>query len=126
MQSEVKPTSEGNLQPTDIIFDCPQCGKSLAIDMRGAGYVVRCPDCQTDIQVPGMEPAPAEGDESPAVESSASLSLEEKLARLERLRASDVERFRGISRELVLIQSALDRLVGLVDEAQGGDTSADA
>lgn len=122
MQSEVK-TNEGNLQPGDIFFDCPQCGKSLAIDVRGAGYIVRCPDCQTDIQVPGMEAPPEPAEESAQEEIAeplAELSLEERLDHLERLRAADAERFRSISRELALIQSALDRLVGQVNEALGG------
>jgi predicted RNA-binding Zn-ribbon protein involved in translation (DUF1610 family) len=123
VQSEVKTTSEGNLQPGDIVFDCPQCGKSLAIDVRGAGYIVRCPDCQTDIQVPGTEspaPPPAGSTQDADAAAAMEMSLEERIDQLERLHAADAERFRSVSRELVLIQSALDRLVGLVDEAQGG------
>jgi len=43
---------------SDIVFDCQQCGKSLAIDFRGAGLTVRCADCGGAVQVPipeGME-----------------------------------------------------------------------
>lgn len=36
----------------DILFDCPNCGKNLGIDARGAGLVVTCPDCGTKMQVP--------------------------------------------------------------------------
>jgi len=47
-----------DIKETDIIFDCPHCGKSLAIDYRGAGLTIKCSDCQNDVQVPipdGME-----------------------------------------------------------------------
>ena len=43
-----KPTLDGN----DILFECGQCGKSLAIDCRGAGLNVRCPQCDSDLEVP--------------------------------------------------------------------------
>ena len=29
----------------DINFKCPPCGKSLVIDAKGAGRMVKCPDC---------------------------------------------------------------------------------
>ena len=40
----------------DILFDCPNCGKNLGIDARGAGLVVTCPDCGTKMQVPMSTP----------------------------------------------------------------------
>ena len=48
----------GEIKDTDIIFDCPNCGKSLAIDYRGAGLTIPCSDCGTYVEVPipeGME-----------------------------------------------------------------------
>lgn len=47
-----------DIKETDIIFDCPNCAKSLAIDYRGAGLTIKCSDCGSDVQVPipdGME-----------------------------------------------------------------------
>ena len=44
------------IKPNDIVFDCPHCGKSLAIDGRGAGLMVTCPDCHRDVVVPGLPP----------------------------------------------------------------------
>ena len=41
-----------SLKANDIVFDCPHCGKNLAIDERGAGMDITCPDCQNTIQVP--------------------------------------------------------------------------
>lgn len=46
------------IKETDIIFDCPNCGKSLAIDYRGAGLTIPCTDCGQYVDVPipeGME-----------------------------------------------------------------------
>jgi len=46
------------VKETDIVFDCPYCGKSLAIDYRGAGLSIPCSDCGRDVEVPipdGME-----------------------------------------------------------------------
>lgn len=46
------------IKDTDIIFDCPHCGKSLAIDYRGAGLTIPCSDCGNMVEVPipeGME-----------------------------------------------------------------------
>ncbi|OVE75475.1 hypothetical protein BVX97_04485 [bacterium E08(2017)] len=46
------------IKETDIVFDCPHCDKSLAIDYRGAGLTIQCSDCGQDVEVPipeGME-----------------------------------------------------------------------
>lgn len=50
--------TEAEIRDTDIVFDCPQCGKSLVIDYRGAGLTINCSDCGTPVLVPipdGME-----------------------------------------------------------------------
>jgi hypothetical protein len=52
------PEEQGNIKETDIIFDCPFCSKSLAIDYRGAGLSIPCSDCGQLVPVPipvGME-----------------------------------------------------------------------
>ncbi len=52
------PDTNIEIKDTDIIFDCPHCAKSLAIDYRGAGLTIKCSDCGGDVQVPipdGME-----------------------------------------------------------------------
>jgi len=43
---------------TDIVFDCPHCGKNLVIDYRGAGLQINCSECGESVLVPipeGME-----------------------------------------------------------------------
>ncbi|MBN1557196.1 MAG: hypothetical protein JW951_03520 [Lentisphaerae bacterium] len=50
--------SGDDIRPTDIVFECPHCGKSLAIDYHGAGLTIPCTDCGEDVEVPipeGME-----------------------------------------------------------------------
>lgn len=98
--------------PTDIFFDCPNCGKSLSIDPRGAGFVVTCPDCGTQIQVPESSPRYTTSEVT-----SLSANIEELRKRTEKLRSLDRTRFEQVSKELVLIQSAVDRIVTLVEEA---------
>ena len=49
---------EAEIRDTDIVFDCPHCGKSLVIDYRGAGLQINCSECGESVLVPipdGME-----------------------------------------------------------------------
>ena len=51
-------TDEAEIRDTDIVFDCPHCGKSLVIDYRGAGLQINCSECGEPVLVPipdGME-----------------------------------------------------------------------
>lgn len=50
MSKEVADPNE--VRDSDIVFNCPYCEKSLAIDCRGAGLTITCPDCANKIQVP--------------------------------------------------------------------------
>jgi len=43
---------KATLEGTDILFECRECGKSLAIDCRGAGLNIHCPQCDTELEVP--------------------------------------------------------------------------
>ena len=55
----VRENDEGaEIRDTDIVFDCPHCGKSLVIDYRGAGLQINCSECGDSVLVPipdGME-----------------------------------------------------------------------
>jgi len=37
---------------SDILFACPKCTKSLAVDERHSGVMVKCVDCQFPVRVP--------------------------------------------------------------------------
>jgi hypothetical protein len=99
----------------EIFFNCPKCGKSLSIDVRGEGYVVSCPDCHTEVQVPTAGVAAQ-------VTSSTLGELRERLEAIARLRAMDKERFAKIAGEMALVQAALDRVVSLVQDALTPET----
>ena len=47
-----EPHDSTEIKDTDIVFDCPHCGKSLAIDYRGAGLTIPCTDCGRTVEVP--------------------------------------------------------------------------
>jgi DNA-directed RNA polymerase subunit M/transcription elongation factor TFIIS len=40
----------------NIEFNCPECGKLLAIDSKYAGAKVECPKCNAEVQVPEAKP----------------------------------------------------------------------
>lgn len=61
MSDDAKTTTPAAGAAGDIIFDCPHCNKSLAIDPRGAGLVITCPDCSQPVQVPGLPLEEREG-----------------------------------------------------------------
>jgi len=141
---EVHETAEGSGE--DIIFDCPHCGKSLAIDARGAGLEITCPDCNAQVMVPGLpleeqeqeEEEPGIFDLLPKEPQARIEALEEalegshaKIGRLvesleevrdrrrylEKLRSDNLARFKLISQELEIVQNAMDRIVALLQDA---------
>jgi transcription elongation factor Elf1 len=133
------------LEEADIVFDCPHCGKSLEIDARGAGMVIVCPDCNNNVQVPVPEQSEVESVtvSQPAVSLEAAMaqiqsltatvtasqakierlveSLEEvrdRRAYLEKLRIENIARFDRIAGEMTVIQSALDRITTILQDAK--------
>ncbi len=50
--AEENGNNPSGIEAGDIVFDCPHCAKSIAIDARGAGLMINCPDCAARIQVP--------------------------------------------------------------------------
>ncbi len=108
------------INPSDIIFECPECGKSLAIDERGAGYIITCPDCKSEIQVPGLEDieqhSDIDGSESRVELSETLRAFNERIQELQRVVEHDRQKFKRISADVVLIQAALDRIMGEVEE----------
>lgn len=52
MDSENITADQEEIKDTDIVFDCKYCGKSLAIDFKGAGLNIPCSDCDKMVEVP--------------------------------------------------------------------------
>lgn len=112
----------------DIIFECPQCGKSLEIDSRGAGYLIVCPDCKNEIQVPSWDeteevvesPAPAMSEEE-AIRKGLEetiLQLQAKVEGLDKNQRADDLCFKRLSDEFSLIQASLDRITEIIESRQ--------
>ena len=127
------------VRETDVVFDCPFCGKSLAIDVRGAGLVIACPDCDGQVQVPipeGLDIADLDagnGDDEVRIIHLRELllstqvrmrELEEELEglrqrrdTLEQMRAENTVRFDVLGRELENIQRSMGRIGDVVTSA---------
>lgn len=100
---------ENVVTESDIVFDCPHCGKSLTIDQRGAGMMVRCPDCQASVQVPGI---------ADLQEFASDRAADEAILAPARAGAGNLEHYQAIAKEIGLIQAALDRIVGILQDAE--------
>ena len=37
-----------------INFDCPECGHNLEVDEGGAGFIIKCPECDSPLQIPEL------------------------------------------------------------------------
>jgi len=90
---QVKTASEvAAVSATDILFDCPACGKSLVVDEAAEGMIVDCPQCRTNVIVPpksarqaaSRASATEESQPDESAKSAASgageMSLQERLA----------------------------------------------
>lgn len=133
------PSDPNEIRDSDIIFDCPFCQKSLAIDCRGAGLAITCPDCENKVQVPipaGMDVSDIDSSQEDqevriihmrevlSASQNRVLQLEAELAdlqerreSLEKLRAENAVRFDVISREIEVIQRSLVRIAEVLESA---------
>lgn len=128
-------TNTAEFTEDDIIFECPFCNKSMAIDKRGMGLTINCPECDGLVRVPTVSETtdnspdsvsmPVEGLADALDESRQELDdLKSKLATVEELRKKLEEQTREHEEKLTLlrrefgnIQSALDQVsMMLVDE----------
>ncbi len=137
-----------DIQEGDILFDCPFCGKSMAIESAGAGLMVPCAKCGRKVQVPiPDQETPEASVASPAMtqnegeESSEALiqeldsalgmsnkqvdqlldekeALLERRAYLEQIRTGNSGRLKMLAEELGTMQSALDRALQLLAEVR--------
>jgi transcription elongation factor Elf1 len=125
-----RPDESTEIKETDIVFDCPHCGKSLAIDYRGAGLTSPCTDCGKNVQVPipeGMEITDIDSSEEEQEVrilnlrrslASAELKIEQLSAEveelttrremLEKVRISQISRFGIVMEKVAAIQKSLE------------------
>jgi transcription elongation factor Elf1 len=106
--------TEAGFSEDDVFFECPRCGKSMAISKDGIGMVVNCTECGLDIIVP--EPGePAE---------SADVQDEEIAKASKTVYAGDIEyKLTRETRdilfdEIAAIQRSLDRLVSALESLE--------
>ncbi len=129
------PDTDVDIKDTDIIFDCPHCAKSLAIDYRGAGLTIKCSDCGGDVQVPipdGMElddlDRPLEDQELQIIQLRRSLiKAQDRIADLESAIEDLMERRDSLERErsgqALRMGSVLEK-VGVINTALKDITKA--
>lgn len=112
----------------DLIFECPYCNKSMAIDKRGMGLTINCPECDGLVRVPTVSEStekspdsvdmPVEGLADALAESRDELTaLKDKLSGVDDLRVQleeqtkrHEEQLAQLRREFGNIQSALDQV----------------
>ncbi len=127
------------IRDSDIVFNCPYCEKSLAIDCRGAGLTITCPDCANKIQIPipeGMDLFDIDssdqekevrmihmreilrGSQARILELEAEVKdLMTRREGLEKLRSEGQLRFDVITREIEVIQRSLARITEVLQSA---------
>jgi predicted RNA-binding Zn-ribbon protein involved in translation (DUF1610 family) len=119
-------TSNAAVTASDIVFDCPACGKSLVVDQAAEGMIVDCPQCRTNVIVPPQSvrptpPPPTTKEESKVSEPTRSApsdamenSLQKRLSvlsgQLKEIQAQRTEvtgriaaRLNDVNRDLVII-----------------------
>jgi transcription elongation factor Elf1 len=121
----------------DIIFECPFCNKSMAIDKRGMGLTINCPQCDGLVRVPNLSEStendpdsvtmPVEGLADALEESREELeTLKSKLAEVEQVRLKletqtkdHEQKLTNLRREFGKIQSALDQVTMMLVDSDG-------
>ena len=106
------PDQVNDVRESDLVFDCPYCGKSLAIDYRGAGLNIQCSDCGRNVQVPIPE-----GMDISDLDSSVE-EQEIRILNLRRALSAAEERINQLEPELKALHG---KLAGLSQGGSGQD-----
>jgi len=102
---------------TDIVFQCPHCGKQHSIDPRGAGLTINCTACDELITVP-IPPGTdiSDFDESGEHADALVMHLRRALHRAE-TRVHDLEaKISALSKARAELSAALTKVIALLDE----------
>ena len=101
---------DAEIRDTDIVFDCPHCGKNLVIDYRGAGLQINCSECGESVLVPipdGMELSDLDLDPG---------EILKQLFATRRNYQKDEEEIQSLKARLVQLQEALGVMQEVVAE----------
>lgn len=128
----------GNLGEDDVFFYCPICGKSMVIDGRGAGLMVDCPSCESEVLVPQesqreLPPSLQVEGAAEATKRIAALTKALKASHddvtklsasfsevnnrrkfLEQQRTEGIKRLERMAEEISVIQAAINRVVEIL------------
>jgi predicted nucleic acid-binding Zn-ribbon protein len=128
-------TEQDSFSENDILFTCPHCRKNMAIEKRGMGLTIQCPDCQGLVKVPKLsdaelkkmgakytrgesgEPDNAEGLRILEEISGRLRTVQEKYARIEEQFNQQQQAVTAIQEEMQHLQEALDSLTKQLSEA---------
>lgn len=111
---ETQSADGAEIRDTDIVFDCPHCGKNLVIDYRGAGLQISCTECGRNVLVPipdGMELADLDLDSGEI--------LKQLFATRRNFQKAELE-IQSLKARLVQLQEALGVMQEVVAEGLAG------
>lgn len=132
MSNTDEQTTADSFTDEDIFFECPHCGKSMAIDKRGMGLTIECPDCGGLVRVPTTSDEQVRSPDSvnmptealaEALEESRKqieelnhhvAKLTERRDALEKITQAQKKRIEELRKEFGNIQTALDQITVLM------------
>ena len=110
-ETPVAENAEGaEIGDTDIVFDCPHCGKNLVIDYRGAGLQITCCECGEPVLVPIPE-----GMQLTDLDLDPGEILKQLFATRRNFQKAEL-RVQALKARLVQLQEALSVMQSVVDE----------
>lgn len=105
---------ESDIRDTDIVFDCPHCGKNLVIDYRGAGLQIACSECGREVLVPIPD-----GMQLTDLDLDAGEVLKQLFATRKNYQKAELE-IQALRARLVQLQEALGAMQDVVAEGLQG------
>jgi uncharacterized Zn finger protein (UPF0148 family) len=105
-------TDDQAVTASDIVFDCPACGKSLVVDEAAEGMIVDCPQCRTNVIVPPKSTKVAEPTSSKKEEPR--ISEPTKLAPSDAVEDPLQERLSVLAGQLKEIQAQRTEVTGRI------------
>jgi DNA-directed RNA polymerase subunit RPC12/RpoP len=146
-------TTDTTVTTSDILFECPACGKSLVVDDTAEGMIIDCPQCRTNVIVPpkstkpapspmGMkeEPKPVEVSKSAPVDVSPRKRIAVLAGQLKEIQSQRTEvtgrmaaRLNDVNRDLVMMarletseQQIISEWNQLIEKISGAPQSIDS